>query len=121
VFAARAARILPLGVIGSMADFRDEAAFREMVRRSRRFGFAGSSCIHPGQVPILNELFAPSAAEVVAAQRIVEALDTAEKDGLGAIALDGRMVDAPIAESARRTVELQAAIEARSKRAAAAA
>jgi citrate lyase subunit beta/citryl-CoA lyase len=121
VFTARAAGILPLGVIGSMASFRDEAAFREMVRRSRRFGFAGASCIHPGQVPILNELFAPSAEEVDAAQRVVDALITAEKDGLGATALDGRMIDAPVAESARRTVQLHAAIEARAKRAGAAA
>jgi citrate lyase subunit beta / citryl-CoA lyase len=118
VFAARAARILPLGVVGSMADFGDEAAFREMVRRSRCFGFAGASCIHPAQVSILNELFAPSPAEVDAARRIVDALAAAEKEGRGAVALDGRMIDAPIAESARRTVERQAVIEARSQRSA---
>ena len=121
VFAARAARILPLGVVGSMADFGDEAAFREMVRRSRCFGFAGASCIHPAQVSILNELFAPSPAEVDAARRIVDALAAAEKEGRGAVALDGRMIDAPIAESARRTVERQAVIEARSRRPAPAA
>jgi citrate lyase subunit beta/citryl-CoA lyase len=120
VFAARAAGILPLGVVGSMADFGDEAAFREMVRRSRRFGFSGASCIHPAQVPILNELFAPSPEEVDAARRIVDALTAAEKAGRGAVALDGRMIDAPIAESARRTVQRQAVIEARSKRPAAA-
>jgi len=120
VFAARAARILPLGVVGSMADFGDEAAFREMVRRSRRFGFSGASCIHPAQVPILNELFAPSPEEVDAARRIVDALTAAEKAGRGAVALDGRMIDAPIAESARRTAQRQAVIEARSKRPAAA-
>jgi citrate lyase subunit beta/citryl-CoA lyase len=121
VFAARAARILPLGVVGSMADFGDEAAFREMVRRSRRFGFAGASCIHPAQVPILNELFAPSPEEVGAARRIVDALAAAEKEGRGAVALDGRMIDAPVAESARRTVQRQAVIEARSRRSAPAA
>jgi hypothetical protein len=107
VFAARAAGILPLGVIGSMADFGDEAAFKEMVRRSRRFGFSGASCIHPAQVPILNALFAPSQEEVDAARRIVDALAAAEKDGRGAVALDGRMIDAPVAESARRTLQRQ--------------
>lgn len=120
VFAASAARILALGVVGSMAGFDDEAAFAEMVRRSRRLGFSGASCIHPAQVPILNELFAPSPAEVEAARRIVDALVAAEKEGRGATALDGRMIDAPIAESARRTIARQAAIEARSQRAQAA-
>ena len=120
VIAASAAGILPLGVIGSMADFGDAAAFRAMVRRSRQFGFVGASCIHPAQVPILNELFAPSEEEVVAARRIVDALVAAEKEGRGAVALDGRMIDAPIADSARRTLRRQAAIEARAQRLAAA-
>jgi len=120
VIAASAAGVLPLGVIGSMADFGDAAAFRAMVRRSRQFGFVGASCIHPAQVPILNELFAPSEEEVVAARRIVDALVAAEKEGRGAVALDGRMIDAPIADSARRTLRRQAAIEARAQRLAAA-
>jgi citrate lyase subunit beta/citryl-CoA lyase len=113
VFAARAARILPLGVVGSMSDFGDRTAFREMVRRSRRFGFSGASCIHPAQVPILNELFAPSAEEVEAARRVVDALAAAEKEGRGATALDGRMIDAPVAESARRVLERHEAIATR--------
>ena len=112
VFAARAARILPLGVVGSMADFGDVPAFREMVQRSRRFGFAGASCIHPAQVSILNELFAPSPEEVEAARRTVGALAAAEKEGRGATALDGRMIDAPVAESARRVLERHDAIAA---------
>ncbi|MDE2580048.1 MAG: CoA ester lyase, partial [Rhodospirillales bacterium] len=49
VFAARAAGILPLGFVGSIADFRDQEAFRGIVRRSRRLGFVGASCIHPLQ------------------------------------------------------------------------
>lgn len=117
VFAARAAQVLPLGVLGSTTDFEDLPAFKEMIRRSRRFGFAGASCIHPAQVPILNELFAPSLEEVEAARRIVNALAAAEKDGRGAAALDGKMIDAPVAESARLTIERHAVIEARSKRA----
>ena len=100
-----------------MADFGDVPAFREMVRRSRRFGFAGASCIHPAQVAILNEFFAPSAEEVEAARPTVGALAAAEKEGLGATALDGRMIDAPVAESARRVLERHDAIVARSNRA----
>ena len=116
VFAARAAHILPLGVVGSMADFGDVPAFREMVRRSRRFGFTGASCIHPAQVPILNDLFAPTGEEVDAARRIVDALAAAEKQGLGATAVDGRMVDAPVAENARRVLARHDAIVARGER-----
>ena len=57
--AARAAGVLPLGFIGTVADYKDLDAFRETVRRSRRLGFRGASVIHPAQIPILNEEFAP--------------------------------------------------------------
>ena len=116
VFAARAAQVLPLGVIGSMADFGDAAAFREMVKRSRGFGFAGASCIHPAQVAVLNELFAPSPGEVEAARRTVDVLAAAEKSGLGATAVDRKMIDAPVAERARRVLQRHEAILARAKR-----
>ena len=60
LFAARAAGILPMGFIGSIADFRDQEAFRAIVRRSKRLGFVGASAIHPLQVPVLNEEFSPA-------------------------------------------------------------
>jgi citrate lyase subunit beta/citryl-CoA lyase len=59
--AARAAGILPLGFIGTVADYKDLDAFRATVRRSRKLGFRGASVIHPSQVPILNEEFSPNA------------------------------------------------------------
>jgi citrate lyase subunit beta/citryl-CoA lyase len=49
VFAARAAGIMPLGFIGSIAEFHDLDGFRQTIRRSRRFGFIGASVIHPSQ------------------------------------------------------------------------
>jgi citrate lyase subunit beta/citryl-CoA lyase len=116
VFAAAAAGILALGVMGSTTRFDDEDAFRAIVRRSRRFGFSGASCIHPRQVAILNEGFAPSPEEVAQARRINEALARAEAEGRGAVALDGRMIDAPIAARARRVLAQQDAIEARQAR-----
>ena len=61
IFAARAAGIMPLGFIDSIAAFGDREAFARMVRRSRQFGFMGAGCIHPGQVPIVNEQYSPSA------------------------------------------------------------
>jgi citrate lyase subunit beta/citryl-CoA lyase len=104
IFAACAAGVRPLGFIGSIADFRDMEAFREMVRRSRRFGFTGSSCIHPLQVAVLNEEFAPSVEEVVLAERIVAEGDAALSQGRGTFQLDGSMIDGPVIERARRTL-----------------
>jgi citrate lyase subunit beta/citryl-CoA lyase len=116
VFAAAAAGILALGVIGSTTKLDNEADFRANVRRSRRFGFSGSSCIHPTQVAILNELFSPSPEELEQSRRVVAALEQAERDGHGAVALDGRMIDAPIAARARRLLERHAAITERRAR-----
>jgi len=121
VHAAAAAGVLALGLIGTTTDFADAEAFRANARRSRQFGFTGSSCIHPLQVEILNEVFAPSADDVERARRIVAALDAGERSGLGAVAVDGRMVDAPIAERARRVLVRDAAIAARKARLAGAA
>src|ERR1700726_2443475 len=73
VFAARAAGIMPMGFIGTVADFSDLGAFRQTVRRSRRLGFFGASVIHPSQVAILNEEFRPSLAEVEHGRRVVAA------------------------------------------------
>ena len=65
---------------------------------------------------MLNETFAPNEEELDAARRTVAALEGAERDGRGAVELDGRMVDAPIAARARRVIERHAAIQARTAR-----
>ncbi|RAI01841.1 CoA ester lyase [Acuticoccus sediminis] len=101
VIAARAAGILPIGLIGTVAEYQDTDAVREIARRSRRFGFAAGSGIHPMVVPALNEGFGPSADECASARRIVEAFAAAEKAGRGSVEVDGRMVDIPVVERAR--------------------
>ena len=101
IIAARAAGILPLGFLGTVADFRDLDAFRATIRRSRRLGFAGASVIHPSQVAILNEEFSPSAEEVAQAERVVAAYEKATSEGIGAITLDGKMIDVPVVERAQ--------------------
>ena len=116
IFAARAGGLMPLGFIASVAGYGDWEAFRRMVRRSRQFGFMGASCIHPGQVPIVNEEYAPSAAEAAYARRIVEENAAAEAAGRGSFAIDGRMIDVPVVERARRLLARLAAIEAREAR-----
>ena len=121
VFAARAAGILPLGFIASVAAFGDREAFGRMVRRSRRFGFMGAGCIHPGQVPIVNREYSPSAEEAAYARRVLEENAKAEAAGRASFAIDGKMIDVPVVERARRLLARLAAIEAREakKRAAA--
>ena len=116
VFAARAAGIMPLGFIGTVAEFHDLDGFRQTVRRSRRLGFVGASVIHPSQIAILNQEFGPSADEVDHARRVLAAYDQALKDGVGAVTVDGKMIDVPVVERARRLVARAEAIAAREAR-----
>jgi citrate lyase subunit beta/citryl-CoA lyase len=114
--AARAAGILPLGFIGTVADYKDLVAFRETVRRSRRLGFRGASVIHPSQVQILNQEFAPGADEVASARKIVAAYDEAVAAGRGSISVDGKMIDVPVVLRAQELLGIDAAIQAREAR-----
>jgi citrate lyase subunit beta/citryl-CoA lyase len=113
VFAARAGGILPMGFIGSIADFRDQEAFRVIVRRSRRLGFMCASAVHPLQVAVLNEEFAPDAAEVARAERMIAAYEQAHAAGLGAVQFEGAMIDMPVVERARSVVRRAAALSVR--------
>ncbi len=116
MYAARAAGIMPLGMIGTVADYQDLDAVRDTIRRSRKFGFEGASCIHPSVVPVLNQEMTPSPGEVDQAHRIVEAYAGAEKEGLGAITVGGMMIDVPVAERAAALLKRHAAIQIRDKR-----
>ncbi len=111
VIAAASAGIIPLGLVGSFANFRDTEAFAAMVARSRELGFRGSSCIHPDQVPLLNAGFSPSAEELARAQKIVAAFEIAQS---GTVNFEGTMLDLPVVERARATVALNARMETRS-------
>ena len=102
VAAARAARIQPMGSVGPFADFSDLEGYRASLRRSRALGFACQACIHPAQVPIINEEYGPSPAEVDRARRLIAAFDAALAEGKGAVAFEGQMIDLPVVERARR-------------------
>lgn len=104
-FAARAAGLVPLGFVGSIADYSDLTGFRRMIRRSRHLGFRGGFCIHPTQVRVLNEEFMPSAGEVRLARAVFEAYETALTEGRGATTVEGRMIDQPHMKRARDTLE----------------
>jgi citrate lyase subunit beta/citryl-CoA lyase len=101
IIAARAAGILPLGFMGTVADYRDLDAFRQIVRRSRTFGFAAASCIHPSQLPVLNAEYGVTAEEVARARRMLAAFDAAVAQGVGAVAFEGSMIDVPVVERAK--------------------
>ena len=115
LFAARAAGILPMGFVGSIADFRDQEAFRAIIRRSKRLGFVGASAIHPLQIPVLNEEFSPTAAEVERAKRMVAAYDAAFAQGLGAVQFEGAMIDVPVVHRAHNVIARAAAIARRNQ------
>lgn len=102
VVAAAAAGILAFD--GIWADFKDAAGHRSDALLGRRLGFAGRQCIHPDQVAVVNEVFSPTADEVERAKRVIEAFDDGVARGLGAVALDGEMLDAPIVARARRVL-----------------
>lgn len=113
LYAARAAGLLPLGILGSIADYGDLERYRATAERSRRFGFEGAACIHPSAVPILNEVFTPAQTEVEHARRVVDAYAEAERAGSGAVSLDGKMIDVPIVQRAQKLLARAEAIRAR--------
>ncbi len=94
------------GLAASIAQIDDPATYAVSVREARAMGFTGTVCIHPNQVQLANQGFSPSAAELAWAQRVVEADRNARAEGIGAILLDGRMIDRPIVERARRWLEI---------------
>lgn len=84
-------------------DFRNLDRVRDGAHRARNLGFSGQLAIHPGQVPILNEVFSPTEGEIAEAQRI---LDTFAKQGTGVMAVEGKVVDEPVLRRARRILQL---------------
>ena len=116
VAAARAAGILPIGYVGSVANYSDRDAFRRTAERARDLGFVGGFCIHPDQVPILNAAFSPRPEEVAAATELIAAYTAAQAEGRGAISWKGAMVDQPVIDRARLLLQRHAAVEERQSR-----
>ena len=104
VMAARAAGKVPLGVPGSLATIKTPEVFAEAVAAARRIGMAGAVCIHPAQVAVVRAEFAPDPEAVAQAQGILAAFAEAERASKGAVMHEGKMLDAPIVERARRLV-----------------
>jgi len=91
VVAARANGLRPID--GPFGDFSDTDGFRAQANRAAALGCEGKWAIHPSQIALANEVNSPSEAEVTKAKRIIAAMKQATKEGKGAVALDGRLID----------------------------
>ncbi|WP_422031992.1 HpcH/HpaI aldolase/citrate lyase family protein [Reyranella sp.] len=115
-FAAQAHGVPVIGILGTVADYSDPTAYRKSAERARRFGFSGGTCIHPGLVASLNEAFTPTADEVAYARKLIAADEKAAAEGRGSFSVDGKMIDIPVIDRARRLLQRYEAIERRLKR-----
>jgi citrate lyase subunit beta/citryl-CoA lyase len=112
VFVARAYNQLPLGLVGSMAAFDDTIGFEKLAVLSYKHGFLGSSCIHPGNVEILNRCFTPAHEAIEYSRKLIEAFEKSLAAGRASAALEGRMIDYPHYEKAKQILARSAKIEA---------
>jgi len=85
-------------------DVRDPDGLEQEARLARTIGFRGKLCIHPAQLEVVNGVFVPSDAEVDWARRMLDAHAAGLREGRGVVALDGRMIDAPLVERAQRLI-----------------
>jgi citrate lyase subunit beta / citryl-CoA lyase len=86
-------------------DIGDMDGLRRWAENARALGFEGMGCVHPGQIRIVHEAFAPTPAEIEKALKIVAAFQEAEQKGLGVVSLGSKMIDPPVVERARKLVD----------------
>jgi citrate lyase beta subunit len=86
-------------------DFHDIEGLRREAQQGADWGFVGKQIIHPNQVGPVQEAFTPSEDAIVYAQRVVETFEASQKEGKGAYALDGKMIDMPLLKSAQNVLE----------------
>lgn len=104
VVAAAAAHVQ--AVDGVWVDLNDSQGLLGFAKQSRRLGFSAMSCIHPSQVDAINQTFSPTTEEIDYCQKVLQAFEEANARGDGSIAFGGQLIDRPIVERARRTVEM---------------
>ena len=100
VMAARAAGILPIDT--PFTDVLDDEGLSHDAQRARSYGFAGKATISPHHIARINAAFSPTFAEIEYAREVLCAIEVAEKEGKGVVALRGKMIDAPIVRRARQ-------------------
>ena len=102
--AACAAGIQPIDTVYS--DITNMEGLRESVIEAKGLGFEGKGCIHPRQVKIVHEAFAPTLQEIEKAKKIVITFEEADKKGLGVVSIGSKMIDAPVVKRAQKTIEM---------------
>lgn len=103
LLSARAAGV-PYPMEAVFMDFRDNEALRVESEIARTLGYVGKVAIHPGQIPVINEVFTPSPEVVDYQRKVLAAFEEAEAAGKASIAVDGRMVDYAVARVARTII-----------------
>ncbi len=101
---ARAAGVQPIDTVFS--DVNDMEGLRQSVEEAKSLGFVGKGCIHPRQIPVVHQAFAPTEGDIAKARRIVLAFEEAERQGLGVVSLGSKMIDPPVVKRALHTIEL---------------
>ena len=104
VNACRAAGIQPIDSVFS--DISDMEALARNVQNSKAMGFDGMGCIHPRQIKVVHENFAPDSADILKAKRIMAAFAKAKEKGFGVVSLGSKMIDAPVVKRAQSTIDL---------------
>jgi citrate lyase subunit beta/citryl-CoA lyase len=104
IVAAKASGIQPIDSVFS--DIADMEALKQNVLKSKALGFEGMGCIHPRQVPVINEGFAPDESEIEKSKMVVSAFEDAREKGLGVVALGSKMIDHPVVARALKTIEV---------------
>ena len=104
VNAAKAAGIQAIDSVFS--DVADMEALREVVLEAKSLGFDGMGCIHPRQIKVIHEAFAPAEADITKAKKIVLAFDDATEKGLGVVSLGSKMIDPPVVKRAQNTITM---------------
>jgi citrate lyase subunit beta/citryl-CoA lyase len=102
VNAAKAAGVQAIDSVYS--DVADMDGLKHWGESSRALGFEGMGCIHPSQIPVVHAAFAPSAAEIEKAQKIVVAFEEAQQRGVGVVSLGSKMIDPPVVQRALKLV-----------------
>lgn len=103
VIAAKACGVVPIDSVHLAV--KDDDAFRNDAELGLQLGFEGKLCIHPRQVEITNEVYTPTPEQIDHALRVIEASETAQREGRGVFTLDGKMIDAPLVAVQRRLLE----------------
>ncbi len=101
--AARAAGIDAID--GAFPDYKNLDGYRRECTRSKTLGFVGKWAVHPGQIDVANQVYAPSQEEVDYARKLDALYNEAQEKGLGAVAFEGRMIDVALVRNARNTLE----------------